>query len=83
MPKETVTVRIEPGTREALDHIAVALDRDRTYVVNAALEAYIDLHRWQLEHIQQGLDEANRGEFVAPAKVTRTLRKLGVNAAKQ
>jgi predicted transcriptional regulator len=29
MPKETLTVRIEPETREALDAIAEVLDRDR------------------------------------------------------
>src|SRR2546428_10292142 len=58
MVKETMTVRIEPETRDALDAIAASLDRDRSFVVNEALAAYIDTHRWQVEHIQHGLREA-------------------------
>ena len=50
-----MTVRVEPRTRKALDHIAESLERDRTYVVNEALKSYIDVHAWQIEHIQQGV----------------------------
>jgi predicted transcriptional regulator len=41
MNRETLTVRVEPGTRKALDGLAEAMDRDRSYVVNEALDAYI------------------------------------------
>ena len=44
MARKIMTVRVEPRTRKALDGIATALDRDRTYVVNQTLEAYIDVH---------------------------------------
>ena len=49
MPKETMTVRIEPETREALDAIATALDRDRSHVVNEALATFVETHRWQIQ----------------------------------
>jgi predicted transcriptional regulator len=76
MPKDTLTVRIEPGTREALDTIAEALDRDRSHVVNEALAAYVEMHRWQLEHIRQGLREAEAGKFVGESTVRKTLARL-------
>ena len=76
MPKETMTVRIAPGTRKALDSIAAGLDRDRSYVVNAALAAYIETHHWQIEHIQQGLREAEAGEFASESQVNRTIERL-------
>jgi predicted transcriptional regulator len=76
MPKETLTVRVEPETREALDAIAEALDRDRSHVVNEALAAYVETHRWQIEHIRQGLREAEAGRFVAEATVRKTLARL-------
>ena len=57
MVKETLTVRIEPATRDALDAIATALDRDRSYSVNDALARNLDMHRWQIEHIPQGADD--------------------------
>jgi RHH-type transcriptional regulator, rel operon repressor / antitoxin RelB len=76
MAKETMTVRIEPRTRRVLDKIAEALDRDRTYVVNEALESYIDVHRWQIDHIRQGLREADAGRFVPEAEVKRAIGRL-------
>ena len=56
-----MTVRIQPEVGKALDGIAASLERDRTYVVSQALEAYIDTHQWQIDHIRQGLREANAG----------------------
>lgn len=76
MPRETVTVRLEPKTRETLDDIATMLDRDRSHVINEALAAYIDVHRWQVEHIKQGLREAESEKFASDKDVQRTIRKL-------
>jgi predicted transcriptional regulator len=76
MARETMTVRIQPQTRKALDGIAESLDRDRTYVVNQALEAYIDVHHWQIDHIRRGLREANAGKFATESEVNRTIARL-------
>jgi predicted transcriptional regulator len=76
MPRETLTVRVESGTRKALEGIAAALDRDRSYVVNEALKAYLDVHQWQIDHIRQGLLEANAGTFVPDAEVKRVIGRL-------
>ena len=76
MAKETLTVRIEPETRKALDAIAQSLDRDRSHVVNDALAAYVETHRWQTEHIRQGLREAEAGKFVAEKDVKKVLARL-------
>lgn len=76
MTRGTMTVRINAETREALDSIAANLDRDRSYVVNEALAAYIDTHRWQIEHIRQGLREADAGKFAPAAEVERVMRRL-------
>jgi RHH-type transcriptional regulator, rel operon repressor / antitoxin RelB len=76
MARDTMTVRIQPQTRKALDGIAASLDRDRTYIVNQALEAYIDVHKWQIDHIRQGLREANDGAFATEAEVNRTIARL-------
>jgi len=71
-----MTVRVEPKMREALDGIATALERDRTYVVNQALEAYVEVHQWQIEHIRQGLREADAGNFLSDAEMKRRLGRL-------
>jgi predicted transcriptional regulator len=76
MPRETVTVRLEPETRQTLDDIAAILDRDRSHVINEALAAYIDVHQWQVAHIRQGLRQADAGEFASEAEVERAFAKL-------
>jgi predicted transcriptional regulator len=74
--RQTLTVRIDPETRDALDAIAGALDRDRSYVVKQALAAYVEMHQWQVKHIREGLREAEAGKFVAQADVEKTIRRL-------
>jgi hypothetical protein len=44
---------------------------DRSHVVNDALAGYVETHRWQTEHIRQGLREAEAGKFVADKDVKR------------
>jgi predicted transcriptional regulator len=62
--------------RKALDHISVTLDRDRSYVVNQALAAYVSMYQWQVDHIRKGLGEAEAGKFVPKAKVDKVIRRL-------
>lgn len=71
-----MTVRVETRTKKDLDGIAAALERDRSYVVNEALKAYIDVHQWQIDHIRQGLREANAGKFASDAEVKSVTSRL-------
>ena len=75
MTKETISFRIEAGKRAAVDALAAALDRDRSVVINDAIEAYLELHQWQVEHIKRGLAEAEKGvEGVPHDEVFERLR---------
>jgi RHH-type rel operon transcriptional repressor/antitoxin RelB len=67
--RETISFRLESEKKEALDGIATALDRDRTYVLNQAIDAYLDVHQWQIEHIKEGIRQADDGEFAGEAEV--------------
>jgi predicted transcriptional regulator len=76
MPKQTMTVSIEPEMRQALGEIAQALDRDLSSVFNEALAAYVETYRWQAEHIRQGLREAEAGKFVSRSDVKKAVALL-------
>jgi predicted transcriptional regulator len=76
MAKETMSIRVRPEVRDALDSVAAAEDRDRTWVVNEALTAYLETRRWQIEHIQQGLREAEAGRFVSAGTAKKTIDRL-------
>jgi predicted transcriptional regulator len=76
MAKETMTIRIEPEVRSSLDALAAAADRDRTWIVNQALTAYIETQSWQIEHIRQGLREADAGKFASARAVNQVMDRL-------
>lgn len=76
MAKETVTFRIEPATRESLDAIAAATNQDRSGVINEALNAYVDLYQWQVDHIREGIRQADAGQFASDTRVNRVLSRL-------
>ena len=75
MPRQTMTVRVTVETREQLDAIAAALDRDRSYVVQQAIDSYVDLYRWQVSHIEKGLRQAEAGELIPHGVVKRRIRR--------
>jgi predicted transcriptional regulator len=75
MGKTTITFRLEADKREALDAIAEVADRDRSYVLNEAIDAYLDVHQWQIEHIKKGLRQAEAGQFAAEKEVARAFAR--------
>lgn len=76
MAKETGTVRIDAEARAAVDRLAAALDRDRSYLLNQAAEAYLDVHAWQIAHIEDGLRQADAGEFADEEEVAAFWKKF-------
>jgi predicted transcriptional regulator len=75
MPKESITFRLDKAKRAALDSIAAAKDRDRSEVIEEAIEAYIEVQHWQIAHIKEGLRQADAGEFVSNERVKKALAK--------
>jgi predicted transcriptional regulator len=67
--KAAITVRLDPGKRTALDDLARAMSRDRSFLVNEAIDAYLAVHRWQTAHIQEGLRQAEAGEFAGDDEI--------------
>lgn len=64
--KETVSFRTDSEKLAALDRIAQAQDRDRSYLINQALDNLISLHEWQIEHIKKAVQDLENGEKGIP-----------------
>ncbi|GAB4524555.1 MAG: ribbon-helix-helix protein, CopG family [Amphiplicatus sp.] len=82
MARETITFRTDPERRAALDRLAGLMERDRTYVLNAAIDAYLDLFDWQKRRIAAGLEAAERGDFAGEAEVAGVFHRARARAAK-
>ncbi|MDD5305155.1 MAG: CopG family transcriptional regulator [Elusimicrobia bacterium] len=70
MNKRTITFRMDAQKRKALDAIAVGIDRDRSYVLNEAINNYLEIHQWQAAHIKEGLRQAEAGKFSKDSEVS-------------
>jgi len=66
MRKTTVvTARIDASSSEKLDRLASKLDRSRAWVIQQAIERYVDTELELLAFIQVGIDSADRGELIS------------------
>ena len=64
MEKQTVSFRLESDKVAALDALADSMDRDRTYLLSEAVQAYLETQQWHLEQIEAGLADADAGRVV-------------------
>ena len=69
MEKQTVSFRLESDKVAALDALADSLDRDRTYLLSEAVQAYLELQQWQLNEIRAGLADADANRVVDHQKI--------------
>jgi len=75
MDKQTVSFRLDSDKVAALDELAKALDRDRTYLLNEAVAAYLDVQQWQIEHLKAAIKQANAGKFIEHQQVRKMASK--------
>jgi predicted transcriptional regulator len=75
MEKQTVTFRIDADKVAALDELAEALDRDRTYLLNEAVASYLDIQQWQIQHIKASIKQADSGQFISHEDVKKMAAK--------
>ena len=73
---DTVTVRLDDTTLQALDRLANATERSRDLLVTEAVEDYVALNTWQLSRIEAGIAAADRGEFASESEVARVREKF-------
>jgi predicted transcriptional regulator len=69
METQTVTFRLKSDTVAALDALADSMDRDRTYLLTEAVQAYLETQRWHLQEIQAGIADADAGRVIDHSKV--------------
>ena len=60
----SVTVRVKPTTKTRLEALARATRRSQSYVIEEALELYLDVNEWQIDGIVQALTEADSPDAV-------------------
>jgi len=73
----TISFRIPAKKVDSLDELASEMDRDRSYLLNEAVEYYLELNRYQLGLIEKGIAAAKAGDFLEHSKVRKMIGKMG------
>lgn len=73
MSMKTVTFRMRESDVDELDSYAKNLERDRTYVLNLAIEQYLERVRADHADTQAAIDEAERDGYFTLEEVTASL----------
>jgi len=75
--EKTVSFRANSEKIDALDSLAAAQDRPRSYLINEAISNYIELHAYQDALVRKGLEDMRKGRVVSHAEVVKRLKKTG------
>ncbi len=72
-----MTVRLPADLAGQLDKLIEATGRNKSAITVAALREYVDAQAWQIQDIEEGVAEADRGEFASDGDVNAFFAKYG------
>jgi len=76
--KESVSFRLKKQIKNDLATLSEATGRSQTFIVEEALQEYIDLNMWQINAINEGIKQANEGKLLSTEEVLERLEKKRV-----
>ncbi len=74
-----ISVRVPSDVAHRLEKLSQSVDRSKSYLAAEAIEEYLDLHEWQVQAIQNGLQEIEQGDVVNFVDVKKDLGLLDEN----
>ncbi len=75
----SLSFRTSPEKVKRLDRLSRATDRARSWLLEQALDAYLDAQSWQVAHIEKGLKELRHGEGIPHEDVSAWLATWGTD----
>jgi len=69
--EKTTTVRMENRTLKRIDGLAHAMSRSRAWVINQAVERYLDYEEWFVGEVKHALKQVEAGEVLEHSEVVK------------
>ena len=64
-----ISFLMEDEKKTQIDAIASMQERDRSFILNEAIDSYLVLQRWQIEQIEEGMRQDDNGEYSTDEEV--------------
>ena len=74
-PSALISVRVPPEVAHRLETLAKVVDRSKSYLAAEAIEEYLALQEWQVQAIQEGLQDLDEGKVIDFEDVEKHWRK--------
>jgi predicted transcriptional regulator len=75
--EKTISFRADAEKIDALDSLAAAQDRPRSYLINEAITNYIEMHAYHDALVRKGLEDMRRGRVVSHQELVKRLKSTG------
>jgi predicted transcriptional regulator len=75
--EKTISFRADAEKIDALDSLAAAQDRTRSYLINEAITNYIEMHAYQDALVRKGLEDMRKGRAISHEEVVKRLKSTG------
>ena len=62
MPKQNVNFKTDSAKVRALDRLGASMRRDRTFLLNEAVDQYLAVQKYHLQEIEKGLAQVRAGK---------------------
>lgn len=79
----TVSFRIPVEKVDELDALAKSMDRDRSYVMNEAMDNYLQYQRECMAKIEEGLQAIDCGELIDHEDVMKMTKSWGTRHSEE
>lgn len=77
MPSATFSMRMDANTKSSLEAEAKRRDRSTAYVVNEAIQSYLDKQAYKRESLLAAIEEADKGIFISEEAMDKWMESWG------
>ena len=75
-----ITARIDEDTQRKLEQLSEAIQRSRSWLIADAVKKYVEEESWQIAAIEEGIKQANDGNFASESEIKNFFGKWGIDA---
>ncbi|MGH6900391.1 MAG: CopG family ribbon-helix-helix protein [Geminicoccaceae bacterium] len=75
----SLSFRVAQEKAEQLERLAAAVDRPRSWLLERALDEYLELQSWQVAEIRKGMEEIRQGKGIPHEDVVAWLETWGTD----